>query len=154
MSEKSVQDKTIDKNELKRMLDEALPVSIRSIIVELENDPLLQNMGEYLIQVPMREKVDKVKLITDVCERTKQDFFRVKNALKKMEEKGFVYVEEGSSSNYYLSPVFGDALELKRKIDEELNPLLKEIREDPDLGKVKDIEKRIKDVIYSTLFPP
>lgn len=139
------------KKALKAILDEMISPRIRAIIVELEKEPILQNIGEYLIEVPMREKVDKVKLITDVCKQTKLDFFTVKGAIRKMEENGYLYAETGSSSNYFLSPLFAEALELKRRIDKELGSLLEEIKNDPDLGKIENIEAKIKAVIYSTL---
>lgn len=133
-------------------LDEILPRNFRKIFFELEDNPLWFMIGDYLRVIPIREKVDRLRLIDELSVLTKEDYYRIRDALNKLEEKGYIYVERASKPDHFLAPHFAEAMRLREKFETEvLNPILDEMKSDPEFSECKNLGKSIKRAIYSAL---
>lgn len=132
--------------------DKALPKKLRKVILELENNPLWMEIGDHLVSIPVRQEVDRMRLIDELSMITKEDYFEIRRALRDLEEKGYIYVKKGSKPDNFLTPPFAEAIKFKKKFDKDVvDPIVAELRSDPEFSSCKNLDKSLRRAIYSAL---
>ncbi len=133
-------------------LDEIIPRDFRRIFLELEDNPLWFEIGNYLRSIPIRENVDRLRLIDELSAHTKEDYYKIRDALNDLEGKGYIYVKKASKPDHFLAPHFAEAIRIRMRFESEvLNPILDELRNDPDFSGYDNLDKSMKRAIYSAL---
>jgi DNA-binding transcriptional MocR family regulator len=134
-------------------LDKTIPKDFRKIILELEDKPLWLQIGKYLSSVPIREHVDRLRLIDELSATTGADYYKISGALEDLEKEGYIYVKRASKPDHFLTPHFAEALRLWKEIETDvINPMLSELKEDPDFAGQKDLDRSVRRALYSVLF--
>lgn len=133
-------------------LDEMIPKDLRKTMLEIEEHPLWLDIGDYLNSIPLREKVDRLKLIDDLSEKTSKDYYEIRDALVALEKEGYVYVRKRSKPDHFLAARFIEAMRIRRRIEIEiLEPIIKAMKGDPELSSTKDLAKILKSALYCAL---
>lgn len=135
-----------------KRLYEIIPRDLIQIILELEDNPLWLEIGNYLKSIPVRENVGRLRLIDELSARTREDYYKIRDALENLEDKGYIFVKRASKPDHFLTPPFAEAIKIRNRLEVEvLNPILDELKSDPEFSGCKNLDESIRRAIFSAL---
>lgn len=142
--------------DIRKAFNATIPPSIRDIVIDLEANPLWRKIGETLCLVPPRESVDTFRLMNLMKEYIKREEIdplpAVQSSVEELERKRYLIVKRKSPTNYFLAPAFAEAIRISKLLDEEIiRPAIEDLRKDPDLQNVSNLEQAIRQDIYNAL---
>ena len=141
-------------SEISRSFD-YVPLPIREAAVELNKQPLWQEIGKALAKVPIDETVNNTRLrncIGDYAKQQNVGYLDIERSLEKLEEKKYLKVDRNSEPVYHLTSKFVQGLEFTDKLEEEtVETIVNDLKDDKQFRKCPDLRKIVQTKIYSAL---
>lgn len=140
-------------SDLKRDFQDAVPPSIRRVVVDLVNNPLWMEICKVLYKTQISVHMSQSKLIEQMkhfIEENHIDYLQLNKNIQLLDEKEYIHLEEKSMPDHFLTPRTVEAMKVIDAIENQIVlPLVRELQKKD--FKDSDIEKCVRRDIYSNL---
>jgi len=140
-------------SDLKRDFRDAVPPSIREVVVDLINNSLWLEICRTLYRAPINMHMTQSKLIEQMkhfIEENHIDYLQLNENIERLKGLGYIHLEEKSMPDHFLTPKTVEAMKVINAIEKKIvEPLVKELK---NKGfRDSDIKKRVRQDIYLNL---
>jgi hypothetical protein len=139
--------------EMRKDFQVSVPQPIREAVEKLLGDPLALAICRVLYRTPTNVHMtqpDLIKNIEKFIEENQIGYRQIIQTLQVLHEEGFVYIQERSMPDHFLTNKSVEAMEIIDVIDGQIvTPFIEEIQKKG--FKYAEIEKQIRNDVYSAL---
>src|SRR5208283_4770855 len=98
-------------------LESVIPFELRELVFKLEDNPLWLAIGEYLSQIPVRERVDPLRLKEEISKETGEDYYKISDAIEFFRKEGYLQIKAKSKPACSLSPLVPEAMRIRKRFE-------------------------------------